>query len=349
MKREELMMKLDLLKASLSVSDIIPSLQYFYFDTNSIVAYNGNQVAKIDYKTEIDCLLPGGILLDILKSFSSDTVFFECKKNSVLIKSGSSRVKLNNLPKDSFISFDLGISEALEVPLTLDFIVGLEKCLISLASNIGIASMDGMTLDVSPKFSALYSTDDGSISEYILSDFPTKKFVKILLPKLFCEQVIIWFREFGEGMLVLGDNGVKVSFSEGEIYSKVNKEVEFVNFKKMLSQFIGLKFSSVPENLDSILARSLLLTSSEIVHSIKVEASGDNLDFMSKGRHGYNRDSSTIESDFDDFEFNVDSRLIRRVLPLIKEFSLVDRDERTVVFIGRDGTFTHLISSFPRE
>jgi DNA polymerase III sliding clamp (beta) subunit (PCNA family) len=349
MKREELMTKLDLLKASLSTSDIIPSLQYFYFDTDNIVAYNGTQVAKINYQTGMDCLLPGSMLLDVLKSFSSDTVSFDCKKDSVLIKSGSSRAKLNSLPKDSFISFDLDSSKTLEIPLTLDFIVGLEKCLVSLVDNIGITSMSGITLDVSPKFSALYSTDDSTISEYVLSDFSTKEFIKILLPKLFCEQIIIWFREFGGGMLVLGNNEIRVGFSAGEIYTRISKEVEFVNFKKILSQFSDLKFVDVPENLDSILTRSLLFTSSEIIRGVKVEVNDNNLDFMSKGKYGYNRDSSSIGSNFGDLEFNMDSKLIKRALPLIKEFSLVNKDEMSIVFIGRDDNFIHLISSFSKE
>lgn len=353
MNRKDLVSKLNLLKLSLSTIDIIPSLQYFYFSKDRIIACNGNQLAQISYETGIDCLLPGNVLLGLLKSYTSDEVRFEQKDDGILIRSGSSRTKLSILPKDSFISIgEEKEFNGMKVPLTINFIDGLERCLVSLADNIGSVSMSGVTLNLDHGSCRLYSTDDITISKSTPMDImgvSTENARKVLLPKLFCEQAVIWFKEFGsKGEILIGKDSVKAQFSNGSVLSKINLEVEYQDFETIISVYKDINFFPIPDNFGSILDRSLLFTSSEVVRSIRFESGENYLNFESEGRYGSNTDKCTIESDFENLQFSMDAVLLKRALPLIKEFSIIDRGD-VVIFIGRSDCFIHLISSLPKE
>lgn len=350
MNRKDLVDKLILMKSCLSTQDFIPVLKHFCFTGKKVVAFNGTQAACLNLEIGLDCGLPGDLLVKLLNSYSSEKLILEQKDNEVFMKSGSSKTKLALLPSTDFIFKEPLNVKGYEVELGMDFIDGLEKCLISVSDNPQMQNQTGVTF-ISSKKPFLYSTDGICISQYKLDNSGGDEFI-VMLPKLFCEQLIIWFREFGKGTILFGKKFVQADFISGFLHTQLDMEMEFLDFAGEFSKIFKseLEFTKTPEELSTILDRSLLFSSSskELDQFVDIEIDEGFMEVKTTTANGNIKDEVDLgKAKTEDLKFRIDSKLLKRAVDSTTEmtFSSIENCE---LFVGRGTKFLHVVNSFAK-
>lgn len=352
MNRKELFDRLLLLKFCLSAQDFIPILKHFCFTNKKIIAFNGSQVACLDFESELNCGLPGDLLVKLLNSYSSEKLILEQKENEVLVKSGSSRTKLVLLPPSDFVFKEPEQITGVEMKLDEDFIIGLERCLVSVNDNPQMKNQTGITFVSNQNEPALYSTDAICISKYSLDKFSGDAFT-VMLPKLFCEQLIIWFREFGKGTLLFSKDCILAEFSEGFLYTQLQEFSEgFLDFEGEFFKINNIKnvFVEMPEDIVNVLDRSLLFSSSskELDQFVDIEIEEGFMEVKTTTSNGNIKDEVDLgKSKIKDSKFRMDCKMLKRAVESTTEmtFSSIENCE---LFLGKDGKFIHVVNSFAK-
>jgi DNA polymerase III sliding clamp (beta) subunit (PCNA family) len=344
----KLIEKLNLIKGSLSNQEIVPILSSFCFTGKEIYAFDGIQASVIKHQSELKCGLPAQLLLKLLTGYKDSILKFEISKNSVAIKSGRSKTKLSSLGEDLFV---YGTDKLIEVSggtfdITDDFILGLKKCMVSV-SDKEYSQQVGVTIETKGTSTRLYSTNNTSISRYILKEgFVGDEDFRSFIPLKLCEQIILWagvFKKSEKKVIVFGRDCISVSFDEGSLYTKLNPSLEFLDFEEILDSITdNSDIFEVPSELDTILNRCILMSNDDPI--VDISCSEDEMSLKASGKYGNVNESIRLECELDDRDFRVDTNLFKSMLPIVTELSIAKIGD-TVVLQGSDKNYINLLMS----
>jgi len=231
--RAALVNVLNKIKPALSTQDFLPVLSCFCFDEENVYAYNDVMAIVLpNAGFPIEGAIPGDRLLKVLNSFSSKEISCTVKNNDIKISSGKSNIKLPFLKDDDFV-WDGMQKKVIEMNIDKDFINGLKLCLISIGQDVMHPEHAGVQLSCEDGSHCMYSTDNLSLSRYVLKS-KVKDFDSIILPEAFCQQLIALFPEMEEPVLRISKGSICV-------YDDENITI----FSKFLYQGEGSDFSSI--------------------------------------------------------------------------------------------------------
>lgn len=352
MERVELLDKLQMARPCLSAQDIVPILSHFCFNEEEIVAFNGTQAIIVDHETDLDCGLPGELLIKLLNSYSAGKIAVDQKGNDIAIKAGKSNAKLASLNNEDFLFEMPDLEDAKEFSVNDDFLTGLSKTLLSVSKNSLQRSQFGVTLDSSKKGTAMYSTDNARVSRYNLKSSMGKKAFKVLLPEVFCQLLIDLSKSTGDAEpdLYIGDDYVYAAFEGVYVYSKLLVEVEFLDFESVIEGLWGGDvddLEEIPDALTTAIERTTLLTSKETDQVVHLDVEDGTLKISGNSGYGEVKENLEVE-DIEDISCRMDANLLLGALQSVDEMVLCSPEEEggTPMFIGTSGRFFHLLLGF---
>lgn len=349
--RELLVSTLDVLKPCISETNMYPMLQCFYFDSNKISASNAVQGISVEFKHGLSaCCVDGDLFHKLIASYKTEKVKLVQAKGAVLINSGRSNVKLNfDEVKEFGFEPERKIKNLPTIKIEDKFITGMEKCLPLVPNESVNESYLGVCVDFSKKGSFMYATNGIMVGKYVLDTESFKQDIKVLLPKLFCGQLVSLFKEFKEGDLYVGESFAQVSFNKGKVilYTAI-ADVEFTDFEKMYKMYFtpGVKFAAKPDELGDALTRNLLMLKNDIGNELSISIEKKNMFFSVEGVGGKMEDSFGLSSSIGDVQYKVDCVYFEKIVPLIKELALVKRDAigDACVLLGRDENYSVMLN-----
>ena len=354
MERDKLLSKLNLARPCLSTQDIVPILSHFCFREGGIIAFNGIQAIDIDYENDLECALPGELLIKLLGSYSSDKITIKKKGKEVAVKAGKSNAKLASLSEDDYIFEAPDMDEGVSFSLTEDFLTGLRKTLISVSKNSLQRSQYGITFTSDKSGAYMYSTDNFRISKYSLEKPVAKKEkIKVLLPEAFCQLLLDITKEtsYDDVEVVIGDDYICAVFEEEGIYvySKLLLDVDFLNFDDILDNYYSNEeddFQEVPEAFITAIERTALLTAKESEQIVQLDSEDDILQVSANSAFGEIREDITFDEDVAEkcLSFGMDANLLLGAIKSVDEMML-----RPSIFIGKSDNFIHLLMGFAEE
>ena len=346
--REELLKVLSLIKPALSIQDFVPIQLNFCFTGDIVYAFDGIQCAGIDYKVKDVFSVFGDLFFKLLQGYNAKQLSINVSDSIVNVTIGKSKLKLSCLPEKEF-TFDFpDLPKHALFKVTEDFITGVSKCLISVSEDQRVENQCGVILDLSDRIQYLYSTNEDCISRYRLKRFTPKERIKILIPKLFCEQLISLFKEYKECEFYLDKDFILARWKNAFLYSKIKTEINFLDFKSVIetslkgSDYIMQK---VPENMVSILERSIMFSGNEMDKIIKFEAEAKKIICLTESNHGNIRDHIEFEDSIGEFIVRLESNELKECVNNISHIGFIITDDSTMI-IGEDENYLMLISSF---
>ena len=352
MERVELLEKLQMARPCLSAQDIVPILAHFCFTEEEVIAFNGTQAIIVDHETDLDCGLPGELLIKLLNSYSAGKIAVDQKGNDIAIKAGKSNAKLASLSNEDFLFEMPDLDDAMEFSLDDDFLAGLSKTLLSVSKNNLQRSQFGITLASSKKGTAMYSTDNSRVSRYNLESSMGKKAFKVLLPEVFCQLLIDLSKSTGDSEpdLYLGDDFIYAAFEGVYLYSKLLVDVEFLDFESVIE---GLwcgdmdDMEEIPDALTTAIERTALLTSKETDQVVHLDVEDGTLKISGNSGYGEVKEDLAME-DIEDISCRMDANLLLAALQSVDEMVLCasDGEGGQPMFIGTSGRFFHLLLGF---
>lgn len=354
MDRKKLLDILNLASSALSTQDVLPILSHFCFDGDTVTAYNDIQAININFPSEIRGGVPGQLLIRTLATFPSDKVTVEqASRNALEVRCGKSFGKFAVLGEEHFLfsTKDLELDDTVEIELTDEYISGIQKCLVSVGNDPTHSYQLGITLAYSKKGVGLYSTDNTSISRYVISKGKANKSGSAIIPVSFCNVLLSFLKSYKtqEAVLRLGGNFAYVTIGkEVRLFTKLVEDKRPVDFEVVIKAHTEeLDFDekiAVPEDLKSVLERSLIFHSKIIDKSMLCKVEKDTMLTLTEADGvGKIEDSITFSSSLTDeaFTFKVDPQNLMRVVEFCEEVLITP--QVTVFF---DTNYTHLVSYY---
>lgn len=345
--REDLLKILNLIKPSLSSQNFVPILLNFCFTGNTVYAFDGVQCAGINYKLKDKFSISGDLLIKLLQSYNTKQLLIDVSDSVTNINIGKSKLKLSCLSEKEFtFDFPKLLKQSL-FKVTEDFINGISKCLVSVNDNQLIENQNGVFLDLSGRTQYLYSTNNSCISRYKLKRIVSKEKIKILIPKLFCEQLISLFKEYKEGEFYLNKDFIYVKWKDAFLYSKIKTDVDFLDFSSVISSCIKNNYvmQDIPENITNILDRSIMFSGSEIDTVIKFESDTKKIKCSTDSNHGNIEDYIEFKDSIEKFTVRYDANSLKNCVNNISRMGFVTTDDSNIL-IGEDDNYLMLLSSF---
>lgn len=349
--RKELLKILDLTKASLSKDTFMPIMTHFCFTGEKIYSFNGIQHTSIDYKTPIKGAVSGNLLINLLRSYNNKEFAVKNNDDEIVFKHKKSKFSLSCLPESDFVLKNPDLPDEDLFNITEDFINGLVKCLTTINQNLSLENQNGITLEVVGRSRYLYSTNTECISRYRLKDIKTKGEFNIMLPKEFCEQLVLLFREFGVGKFYLYEDNICVVWDTAFLSSKFKKDIVLCSFKTVIDKTLGddqYILQDIPEDMKDIFKRSLMLLESDNGKVVWVNIKDKDISFTTKAGQGVVEDHFKFSESCGNFVGGYDSQVLNKVFDNIKTIGFIDKGNHLII-IGKDDNYLLLISSFRKN
>lgn len=226
-KTSEFSEALQLAKPALSLNNILPVMQSYCFTGTTVFTYNDFLAIGIALETPFIAAISGDALHKCITTMRSEEMSFVQDGDSLLIKSGRSKLAFVTQPEKSFALTPDELKDNILATIKVDrsFTEGLASAMISIDTqffydvygSVGLALTEGEAL-------TLYSTDDQTLTRVLLpkTECPALGgFDKdiILLPNDFCKQYIKLYKHFfadhnGTVTLRLSDQYLHCDFGE---------------------------------------------------------------------------------------------------------------------------------------
>ncbi len=350
-KREDLARTAALVRPALATKDYVPVLMHIHFAGDTATAFNDAAAIGVHkVAADLDCCVPGEMLIRALASFGGQEVLFQPGKDGALtLKSGRSTLRVPTLPAGDFPFEWPGADEGTELDLGREMVRAIERCLISVGSDPNHPAQMGVTMEAEGGFAVFYSTDNLTVSRCatgarakLPGDAP------VILPRFFCEQLVSLAKTFPDARLVLVvlDGALLVEVgNEASLLSKTLVDVTPVDFPRIVRKhcdLAGLADSLVviPDQFDAALGRALLVTAGEVIRSAKVSIKGGQLRMRATSGAGDSDDDMALAGAPDE-SFTFDAALVQRGA---KACALVGFTDKVTVMADSKLEFVHLIA-----
>lgn len=352
--REALVKIAALVRPALATQAYIPALTNIKFDGSYATAYNDISAISVKAKVDVERCIPGELLIRALGSFGAEQIMFqEGPDSTIILSSGRSKLKLPTLGHKDFPFTWPKESASMEIDIDHAILKGVERCLISVGNDPTHPAQMGVTLDVDSKgFAILFSTDNFTISRY-----QTKTKIKlpgeapVILPRFFCEQMVILSKAFPEDemTLILHGGALQVDFgTSAKLFTKTPVDLEPLDFPSIVSKHCKLSslkdsLSAIPDSFDAAFGRALLVLGGELDKATKITIGADTLTLHSTSSMGDSDDSMPYKPDDDapDEPFNVDPALVARAS---KVCGLLGFTNKVLVLADSEVQFVHLVA-----
>jgi len=362
MNKQDLIEKLNHTKPFLMSQDFIPILTHFCFDEKHVSAYNDVAGISISMESELNCAVPGQLLLKMLGTIGAETVRVEMPtEGTIKLISGKTNVKLPALSADEFV-FELpDISDVPTVRIPKEFLIGLSKCLVSVGQDPSHPEQTGVAWAIEKGKLSIYSTNNRSISKYCLEQegigfLEDQEELKVIIPAFFCEEVValadvyavnddfidLYVQDITKGskfvVAILGAHG------SCKIFTRLING-EFMDFEGVIERMLdgadSDSFVDAPEDLAPTLERASLLLSITDNNTSEINVKEDKVTILSESSFGRALDVVEFPKPLGDFRFDVDPVLVQNGFKVANKIALLPK---LIVLTTDSKNFTHLIS-----
>lgn len=326
----------------------MPALSHLVFDGVAVTAYNDVSAISVRTEVELECCVPGELLIKTLSSLGGSEVVLTHSEESLVVACGRAKVKLPTLPLEVF-PFSMPEFEGKGLTLNSNILQGIAACLPGSGNDPTHPAQMGVTMSPVDGLIGLYSTDNFTISRYLAnSTISIPGEVPIILPTFFCQQLLSLSKSYPDQVVrlmvrpdfLLAQIGDHVS-----LYTKVAVQVEPLDFERVLSKHLGSdeeleeNLHDIPDGFDAAIDRALMVVSSDIDKATTITLVKGKLKMETTSGTAEAADSFPYKSGLG-IEVHVDPSFISRSLKLGTHMAVLEDS----LIITDNGFFLHLIS-----
>lgn len=347
-KRAVLLEAAEKAKPGLADKDLVEELLFFWFDGETLTAYNDKTVGiQVPLKTEFTGGLRGVILLGLLNN-SLGEVKIEPKKGDVVIEIGKTKLKMPLLEIEKAPHELPDISKAKAVKLTAAFYEGLKAVMVSVSGTANVPDQMGVTI-INQAALQLYTTDAKTISWATVKDvkgWPIKPGERVILPIPFVQQLIILGDE--STRLYLTQDDVLAETGDGvKLFARLIESGKPVDFHGTVTEALAsVQLVTIPKRLKLMLERADVMLMGQQEQVIDMATDGATLHFHTRTFYGDLKDDAKLDEMPKNVELRANPGLLKRALPLCDMFGM---SADSVIMKGVDANFIYLVANYGAE
>lgn len=353
--RAELLRAAGLVRPAVAEKAYIPALTHIAFNGEWATAYNDRLAIAVRCNVDVKRLVPGALFIQGLNAFGGNELLVQQTDDKIVLRSGRSRVTLPTLPLSDFPFAEWPDDGDAIIRMPEAMLKAMERCLFSVNADATKPAQMGVTLDMDDEGQAVFfSTDNHTVSRsQCSSKIKLPGGVPVILPRAFCEQLIVLSKSFPDADLTMGMGSgfVDAVFERkkemvARTFARIPVDPEPLAFPKTLQRHCGdldklkKRTTTIPEELDAALARALLVLGAELRKRATVKINDGVLSVRATSDFGDTDD--TMKIDLDDVgPVPMDAGLVARGLKLTSRMQMTD----TVTILTNDDiTFVHMVA-----
>lgn len=350
MDRKELLQALKLTKSALGTNSAIPGLDSFYFNKDTVTAYNTHLaiIALLSSEFPYRGYVPGSTLVKLVNEMGDELNVSVTEDHTLLLKSGSSKVKLKALSNTEPIFVKPDSSELQLLPSSSQFINGLKRCMLSLSNSKSISSDEaGVYVSAKDGSCSLYSTNGITLSVYTYQltnagENESINNLNLMIPAAMCEQLGFLMDELlscPNQVGLIENEYIMATYPKLEVYCSFYATPPKRGLESRIQSYLeNLEFHTLPKTLDDCLKRCEIVSGEDSTVNLAYEKEKLTVSSTSKGLGEVVEEfpfTTTNEG-----SINIDIKLLKRVL---NDSARVAFNKDYICLEGKDSNFKHII------
>jgi hypothetical protein len=264
MDRQELIDKLSLLQPALASNNLQNLLTHFWFDGETVTAFNDRIGIRTPFKCGFKGCVPGNTLLGLLRSSTAKDVTLTERDGWIVLNTKVMDAKLAMLPLDGTQqAWNLQEPDEKWIGVAGDKLVpALVKCLRSTTDDTSIPDQLGVTFIPKNGGMSLFATNDNTITTVDMDGGKLKK--RAILSAEFCRQIVALVPETTDKVrLEITDTQATLVTKKATVYGNLILSEKPVDFVKIVGSLFSDKMQDklvpIPKFMPAALERSLIM------------------------------------------------------------------------------------------
>jgi DNA polymerase III sliding clamp (beta) subunit (PCNA family) len=338
--REQLLSVLADVAPALAKSATIPGLDHLWFDGKHVYAYDGGLGIRKELKTDLECGLPGKVLLDLIRTSALKEVEIEAAKAGVVLKMGKSKVNLVALDNErapwAFPAPSKKTKSILE--LTDDVLAAFTRvAFVRRSGKPTTAVHNGISVVPQQKVTEFYATDSQSIARVTLKLVLDEEVPSFIAPWGFVDAFLALV-EPGATVQVL-DDCLLVIGQDVLIGSNLLEFPDHPDLPKTVNGAnTGKEGADIPAGLQSVLDRAAILSGDKLA-SVQLSVGEKTLTISGKYKLGAVNEALTLSKAFPVAGGAFNSEYVRRGLGTAKAMVLTEK-----ALVMQDDDFVYIVA-----
>ena len=315
LERKVLLDALELAKPALSTKNVLPELTNFWFDGDTVTAFNDISLGiQVPFKSELRGGIVGSLLLGILSNSRAKEVELLIEGEDAELRAGKTRLKLALLPPSRALWHFPEHGKGKGALLSRGLLEALKASILSAGSGTTEPEQLGVTIYGDGKQVHLFTTDVRSVTwKSAVDSHDEWKDKRLIMPIEFVEQILKQAND--KTRLFIGKDGL-IAIRDGlKIFARSIESKNPRDFEKMLKDI--LKSATpvpTPLRLRLALERACVMLDGHKNETMRVSIEDKLLILDAKTPFGELHDSMALEKAVPEVSFNVMPDLIKRGL-----------------------------------
>lgn len=334
-KKEEILTKLNSIKAGLSNKDIMQFGKSFIFSGTEVISFNDQISIGIEMKTDFTCMVPADELLKVIAKTKKDDIEITFNEGVLDIKSGklSSQLKCS---QENLAEFLLQLRPESKMKwnvLPKDFFDAVLMTVFSASSDMTKPYLTCLNI----KKDRIISSDNLRVSQFIFKEEMKHEF---LLPALAAKE-LVKFKDITQYHLL--DSWIYFKNDSGIIFCSRILDNEFPDVSSFF-EIAGHKFI-FPDEASSAIGTASVFADGDFDFDKKIKVNITDKKMTCKGEQETGWISEEIDIDVEqNFSFIINPFFFAEVLKHTQRAKIIDN---VILFYSKN--FQHLIMLFSDE
>lgn len=311
MKRLEFVDCLKVVSPAVASISTLPELTQLWFDGTRLMAFNDSIAIMTPCASGFKGGIPGDALQALVQLSKAKDIEFEVtggeEGGTLATKIGRSRIKFAIMPlqqgMDILPKVKSDTAKRLKVE-AVPFLSALADCMESIGMDTSRPDTLGVTLDIGKQLQ-MFSTNGETITQAVVKNKGEMTKQRVVLTATFCQQILRLIKPSDELHLELHKDHALLIIGKTVVYGRLLFPEQPLDFANIISQHVkegDTKFVALPQQLQSAVARALVITHSKVEQirtnfTVKDSNNGKVLVMLSKREHIEVRDSIRIDDD----------------------------------------------------
>jgi DNA polymerase III sliding clamp (beta) subunit (PCNA family) len=333
MEREDFLKRLETVEPALADNNLVPILQHFWFDGERVMAYNDQIAISTPCPTSFKGAVQGSTILSLLKASTATDVKLTAKDDALRIQVGRSDIKLGLRPVSDFI-FEMPEPNEKANPLSADTSGALKRaiqvCMNSVSNDTSVPDQLGITLIPDGEDLHFYATNNKTLSySFVTIPKMATGLERIILSGTFCQQLLRLTKTDDAPILELYKDRAMLVAGETILHGRLIFSSHPLPYEQIIERHlekgIDKKLVDIPNELDGILTRAMIITDGSSTDRTATDVVYDNgaLWFDSKSDRGHIEDYIMIKHP--DVTTKIDPKLIKAGIGMFDKMLITNK------------------------
>ena len=346
MDKENLLNALKLTRPALGNTNLIPGLDCFFFEGQTITAFNGSlEVTSTVEELPITGAVQGEVLFKLINELGKEIELLSPQPDTLIVRSGRSKTTFP--VKDINTDFLKDVEEEgqkIYLPVSILFAAGLKRCMLSMGGKAIDNTEIGVHVFLEGHECKMYSTNGQTFSRFAFPLENATETNNIFLPAAFVENLLFLYSEIGVSPIeiVVSEKYVRARFENTTLRASFYSNPVNTDLQELIDGGIEeVALVDLPKEFSEAIKRSEIVSGNTPI-LIEFGDPESNKVYITATGQGKQESFEEVELAYPSAgSINVDMKGVRKVVDSCKSIGF---GKDYMLFVGSEDFFVYIIA-----